>query len=61
MPLTDDEAMIEELFLSTLTRPASDEEKKAIVDYLKDRKDRPAALAELVWALLASAEYRFNH
>ena len=28
---------------------------------LKGAKDRPAALGELVWALVASAEFRFNH
>jgi hypothetical protein len=39
----------------------SAEERKDIAAYLGRAKDRTAALPELVWALLASAEFRFNH
>jgi hypothetical protein len=60
--LTESDAVAEELFLSVLTRRPSAEEKKDVADYLKDRSgDRAAALQELAWALLASAEFRFNH
>lgn len=52
----------DELFSSVLTRQPSTDEVKAVGEYLKDRTtDRPAALQELAWALLASAEFRFNH
>ena len=52
----------DELFVSVLTRRPTTEETKAVGEYLKGReKDRPAALQELAWALLASAEFRFNH
>jgi hypothetical protein len=48
--------------LNVLGRPPSAEEKKAFVDYLASRRDRPAeALRQAIWALLASAEMRFNH
>lgn len=60
--LKDDSAVAEELFLSVLTRLPSEEESKEIAEYLKAReKDRGTALADLAWALLASAEFRFNH
>jgi hypothetical protein len=60
--LKDDSAVAEELFLSVLTRLPTEEERKEIADYLKGRtQDRGAALEEMAWALLASAEFRFNH
>lgn len=56
------DAVAEELYLSVLTRPPVAEERKEVADYLKGHKaDRAAALQELAWALLASAEFRFNH
>lgn len=61
-PLQDSAAVADELYLSVLTRRPVDDEKKEIADYLKGRtRDRVAALQELAWALVASAEFRFNH
>lgn len=58
----DTAALAEELFVSVLTRRPSADEVRDVGDYLKGRdKDRAAALQELAWALLASAEFRFNH
>ncbi len=52
----------EELYLSVYTRMPSPEETAEIADYLKDRAgDRTEALQELVWSLLTSTEFRFNH
>ena len=52
----------EELYLSVLTRRPSDEERKEVAEYLKSRaSERATALKDLAWALLASAEFRFNH
>jgi hypothetical protein len=59
--MTDANAIADELFLSIYTRPATDDEKKDIAEVLKDAKDRTAALSEAIWAMLASAEFRFNH
>jgi hypothetical protein len=60
--LKEDGEVAEELYLSVLTRLPEEDERKAIVAYLKRREaDRTAALGELAWALLASAEFRFNH
>jgi hypothetical protein len=55
-------AVADELYFAIFARPASADETEAVSDFLKDRPDdRPAALAELTWALLASSEFRFNH
>ncbi len=52
-----------ELAIQTvLCRPARTAETQAIVAYLRERQDRAlAACQQVVWALLTSAEFRFNH
>lgn len=52
------DAIAEELYLSVFTRSPDAEEKKEVAEFLKAR---PTAHADLVWALLASTEFRFNH
>jgi hypothetical protein len=45
-----------------LSRPAGADETKLLAGYLEKRADRPAdACRQLVWALLTSAEFRFNY
>lgn len=58
-----DHARRAELAVRTvLCRPAKMEEVQAISDYLQRRGDRvEAACQQIVWALLTSAEFRFNH
>ncbi len=51
-----------ELYLSVLTRLPTAEERKEVADYLQRREaNRLTALQDLTWALLTSAEFRFNH
>lgn len=58
----DPAAVAGELYYAIFARPATADETAAVSDFLKDRTDdRPVALAELTWALLASSEFRFNH
>lgn len=58
----DANAAAEELYLAVLSRLPSDAERAEVAKYLNDRaNDKPAAAQELVWALLTSAEFRFNH
>ena len=47
---------------TVLSRPGRQDELKVLVGYLQRREDRPdAACQQVVWALLTSAEFRFNH
>jgi len=47
---------------NVLSRPPDDEEVRTLGAYLGERTDRPDdACQQLVWALLASSEFRFNH
>jgi hypothetical protein len=61
--LTDASDLAEELYLAVLTRRPSAEERSDVVHYLDERGPdaRAQAIGELAWALLASAEFRFNH
>jgi hypothetical protein len=59
--LKNTDELPEELYLSVLTRRPSAEERKDVGEFLNRAADRNAALADLVWVLLASAEFRFNH
>lgn len=59
----DDEArLIETAFQAALARSPAETERDAIALYLAQRPDhRTAAIQHIVWALLASPEFRFNH
>jgi hypothetical protein len=47
---------------TVLSRPAQAEEIRTLAEYLRRRDDRPVeACQQVVWALLTSAEFRFNH
>jgi len=62
LPPADTQAISEELYLTCLTRLPTPEEVHEVTAYLSDRADtRPAAYQELIWALVTSAEFRFNH
>jgi hypothetical protein len=56
-----DTEVAEEFYLSVFSRTPSSEESKLIVEMLEHSDDRKAQIRQLVWAGLASAEFRFNH
>jgi hypothetical protein len=57
-----DEAKVKELFVRVLGRNPDREEMKRSLDYLRERSHEPsAATQQLLWALLAGAEFRINH
>ena len=59
--LTNPDAVADELFAAVLSRRPTADERKDIADALNGTTDRPKTINELVWALVASAEFRFNH
>src|SRR5262249_29542978 len=56
-----DAEIVEELFLLTLSRPATDVAKGAVRTELADGGNREEVLRDLFWALLNSKEFSFNH
>ena len=60
--LIDADHRVERLFAAFYGRPPQDDERQRVNDYIEQRKDRlPEALQQVAWALLTSAEFRFNH
>lgn len=56
--LTD---LASEIFLRVLSRPPRPEELKTAVDFLQAEPDRADACRSLLWSLLATNEFLFNH
>ena len=62
LQLDDPQRLADEMYISILTRRPTSEETERVVQYLGTRDpQREAAIQEMVWALLTSNEFRFNH
>jgi hypothetical protein len=60
--MTDNKQAVETAILTILARPADAEECEFLVKWLEEHKqDRAKAFGEMAWALMTSAEFRFNH
>jgi hypothetical protein len=60
--IEDTRALADEMSWAVFSRGALESEQQAVGEYLKSRaEDRAAAIGEMVWALLSSSEFRFNH
>jgi hypothetical protein len=58
----DDARAVAALFATLFSRAPSDEEKADLTAYLAGKAaDRPRALREIAWAMLASTEFAVNH
>ncbi len=63
-PFMADDQRVESLFLATLARLPEDDERTACLDELgrcETDAERHRALSDLMWALLNSTEFAFNH
>jgi hypothetical protein len=58
---TNPDAVAEELFAAALSRRPTADERRDVADALRTATDRQKTINELIWALVASAEFRFNH
>src|SRR5262249_54601222 len=62
MTMTDPwEKRVDRLFLSVLSRLPSEAERKKVVDYLKAEPKAEPLVEEVIWVLMNSAAFRFNH
>jgi hypothetical protein len=59
--MQDARQVVETATWSVLSRPPQPEEQAYLSKWIEEHKDRPKACGELVWALMTSAEFRFNH
>lgn len=63
-PFFSDRQRLEILFLATLSRPPSDDEQTQLLSFVKSggaEGNRREAYSDILWALLNSAEFVFNH
>jgi hypothetical protein len=56
-----DAVLIEEMYLLAYGRKPKADEAKTVVEYVAAQKDRKAALEDVLWALLNTKEFLFNH
>jgi len=56
-----DDAMCEELYVATLSRKPTDAERKIVRELLADAPTKKEVWEDVLWALLNSAEFSFNH
>jgi hypothetical protein len=56
-----DEELVDQLYLRTLNRPPTTVERSRAVGLLKTAKDRKESAQDLLWALVSSREFYFNH
>ncbi|MGI9471488.1 MAG: DUF1549 and DUF1553 domain-containing protein [Rubripirellula sp.] len=56
-----DEEKIRELYLIAFTREPSDGEMKATVTYVANKQNRREAYEDVLWSLINSKEFLFNH
>ena len=57
----DDPTVIRELYLAAFSRPPTDEEISLARSVVAGTEDRQQAIEDLLWALLNSREFLFNH
>lgn len=58
---TEPDKLADELYLSILSRLPTAEERAELAAHLTANPDRPVALGQYAWALLASTEFAVNH
>ena len=55
-------ATVYEVFDRVFGRPPANDELAALVEFQRCRRDRPEdAMSHVLWAMITSAEFRFNH
>jgi hypothetical protein len=59
--LTDENQLIERLYLTYFSRYPSDDERHAVTTYLDQHQDRRQATEDVAWSMLNSLEFLFNH
>jgi hypothetical protein len=58
---TTNEQAVEELYLAALARRPTDAERQRALTYLTGQTDRRRGLEDLLWVLLNTREFMFNH
>ncbi|HKB35407.1 MAG TPA: hypothetical protein VKD72_03070, partial [Gemmataceae bacterium] len=57
----NDDEILEEMFLATLSRFPTEEDKRVFAGYKAAQKDRQKLFGDTLWALLNTREFILNH
>src|SRR5207245_2011101 len=55
------ETMTRSLYLRVLSRPPTEAEARRMIDYVAEARDAARGYADMMWVLLNSSEFLFNH
>lgn len=58
---SQDDRLVEQLYLTFFSRLPTAAEQKISVDYLKSNSDRQQATEDIAWSMMNSLEFLFNH
>ena len=59
---TSDDEVIEQFYLAALTRFPSPRERTQLLDFMRQRSSRrQEAVESLVWGIISSREFAYNH
>ena len=58
---TEPGAIVDELFLSALSRPPTERERARSVNWITQSASREQAVQDLLWAILNTKEFVFSH
>ena len=58
---SQNDMLVDELYLTFFNRRPSADERATAIDYLKRNKNRQIACEDLAWSMLNSLEFLFNH
>ncbi len=56
-----DDAVLDELFLATLSRFPDEAERRAALGRVQSQRDRQAGFVDILWALINTREFILNH
>ena len=59
--LSTDEEVVREVYLATLARYPTDAEKQRLLAHFQDTANRQESIEDLLWVLINSREFVFNH
>jgi hypothetical protein len=63
-PFMDEADQVEAMFFATLSRPPDDQERQLFAEALAtaaDAAERQRVASDMLWALVNSTEFSFNH
>ncbi|OAI56215.1 hypothetical protein AYO47_09235 [Planctomyces sp. SCGC AG-212-M04] len=59
--ISNNDELLDELYLSALARRPNDRERTVALAYLQQKADRQGAIEDLLWAVMNTREFQFQH